>query len=45
MKECTQIQIKMQLQMSKDLLIEPVTQQVDLFWQGNEWYGFGGSAS
>lgn len=45
MKQCTQIQIKMLLQKDKGFLIEPVTQQVDLFWQGNEWYGFGGSAS
>lgn len=45
MKECTQIQIMMLLQKGKGFLIEPVTQQVDLFWQGNEWYGFGGSAS
>lgn len=45
MKECTQIQINMQLQKGKVFLIEPVTQKVDLVWQGNEWYGFGGSAS
>lgn len=45
MKEDIQIQIIELLQNAKDFVIEPVTQQVDLFWQGNEWHGFCGSAS